>query len=71
MMDIHNEDKQFHKTHSEIEAIIKTLSTYFYPRQRKFKSRLSEENYQTFKEELISILLKLLHNLETEGTFSN
>jgi hypothetical protein len=54
-------------THNEIEAAIKTLP--------KMKSPapvgLSTEFYQTFKEELIPALLKLIHEIEREGTLPN
>jgi NurA-like 5'-3' nuclease len=33
--------------------------------------RFSDEIYQTYKEELISTLLKLLHEIKREGTLPN
>jgi gamma-glutamylcysteine synthetase len=54
-------------TQNEIEAAIKSIS--------KMKSSgpdgFSAEFYQTFKEELIPIVLKLFHEIEREGTLSN
>jgi hypothetical protein len=54
-------------TKNEIEAAIKSL-------QKKRSSGpdgFSAECYQTFKEELIPTLLKLLHEIEREGTLPN
>jgi hypothetical protein len=51
----------------EIETVINSLSTTTKPRPHEF----SAEFYQTFNEDLISILLKLIHKLETEGTTLN
>jgi len=56
-------NKQFLQTYnpSEIEAVIKSLPNKNSPRP----DCLSIEFYQTFKEELMSIILKLLHKTET------
>jgi hypothetical protein len=54
-------------TPKEIEAVINTPQTKTRPEPDGF----NEELYQTFKGELILILLKLFHKLETEGTLPN
>ena len=51
----------------EIEATIKHLPTPKSPRPDGF----SKEVYQTFKQELITKLLKLLHRIETGRTLPN
>jgi hypothetical protein len=52
------------KTQNEIEAAIKSLPKKKSPGHDVF----SAEFYQTFKEELISILLNVFHEIEMEGT---
>ena len=51
----------------EIEALIKNLPTTKISGQDGF----SEKFYQNFQEELITILLKVFHIIETEGTLPN
>jgi hypothetical protein len=51
----------------EIEAVLNSLST----KKRQGQDGFSEEFYQNFEEDLIPILFKLFHKLETEATLPN
>ena len=56
-------------TSKEIKVVIKILPT----KKKKNSGRegFSSEFYKIFKEEIITILRKLFHTIETEGTFPN
>jgi hypothetical protein len=64
-LDINNLNKSI--ISSEIEIVIKNLPTKKIPGSDGF----TDEFCQTFKEEVTSMLLKLFHKIQKEGTLPN
>jgi hypothetical protein len=58
-------------TPKEIEAFIKSPPTKKKKKSQDQIDEFSAECYQIFKEEVIPILFKLFHKIETEGTLPN
>jgi hypothetical protein len=54
-------------TNNEIEVVIKSLPTKI----RQVVHRFTSEFYQTFKEKLTPMFLKLFHRIEREGRLPN
>jgi hypothetical protein len=55
-------------TPKEVEAVIKNFPTKKKKKKSPGPDGFCAELYQTFKEDLISILFKVSHEIETEGT---
>jgi len=67
----HIKDLNRHITPKETEALIKSLPPHPKNHQNPGPDGFSAEFYLTFIEDLVQILSKILHKIETKGTLPN